>query len=625
MEQALQSQLSASSGCPGVKKLARASSNPAEPELMQEASSRVLSPEALLDSTALLACAVENARGFQKLFPDQLGDAALPSLSSTELSWGSACSGSEGAFYVAEALNKSFEHCNIPIRLKHKFSCEANKDKQRWIHTVLATGQVWDDLRFDSSDKLERVPVEEAVEDVAATGNDSDSDYAARHVCIFEDIQALGQVTAKCVVHHQVGGCPVPEVDVFVCGVSCKDVSRQNSRRDRKGLVFTQKESTGGSAQTWSGFKSFVSQRMPGLVIFENVDGLEDSVGQNTQSNLDLVVSTMAEFGYEAQTFMTDAHEFGLPARRRRLYIAFIKKVYHKFAFYRRSVHESVSMLRSMTASCVRSAPCASQVLLDSQDVAVAAGLQELQAKRARALEREDKAREKAVEKAKEPPVPKASSGKSKSSGQGWVEQHLKYSDKLNMRWGQPAGPELEVNEWFLTLSDREKDVLIMSRIEAPNSGFRNLSQSVGRVHSHTLSLETQKHTAPTMLPGQILFVEVADPPRLLLGREALLYLGFPVQLFLQKMAEHGFCHDQEPLPLPNMASGQVAKAKKRRTAVSTWLGEQLMMDLAGNAMALPVLLAIMQSSVCAIDFREETAVNQKDTDQALEALALLG
>ena len=75
---------------------------------------------------------------------------------------------------------------------------------------------------------------------------------------------------------------------------------------------------------------------MPGLVIFENVDGLEDSVGQNTQSNLDLVVSTMAEFGYEAQTFMTDAHEFGLPARRRRLYIAFIKKVYHKFAFYRR-------------------------------------------------------------------------------------------------------------------------------------------------------------------------------------------------------------------------------------------------------------------------------------------------
>ena len=127
------------------------------------------------------------------------------------------------------------------------------------------------------------------------------------------------------------------------------------------------------------------------------------------------------------------------------------------------------------------------------------------------------------------------------------------------------------------------------------------------------------------MLPGQILFVEVADPPRLLLGREALLYLGFPVQLFLQKMAEHGFCHDQEPLPLPNMASGQVAKAKKRRTAVSTWLGEQLMMDLAGNAMALPVLLAIMQSSVCAIDFREETAVNQKDTDQALEALALLG
>ena len=190
------------------------------------------------------------------------------------------------------------------------------------------------------------------------------------------------------------------------------------------------------------------------------------------------------------------------------------------------------------------------------------------------------------------------------------------------MRWSQPIGPDLEINEWFLTFTDREKDVLILSRAQAPSAGFRNVSQSVGRVHSPSLDGKTNKHTAPTMLPGQILFVELARPPRLLLGREALVYLGFPSQLFLERMARAGFQPDKEPLPLA--ASGQV-EAKRRRSTASAWLTEGLMTDLAGNAMALPVLLAVMQSGLCSVQFREPTALSQVDTDAALQALALLG
>ena len=108
--------------------------------------------------------------------------------------------------------------------------------------------------------------------------------------------------------------------------------------------------------------------------------------------------------------------------------------------------------------------------------------------------------------------------------------------------------------------------------------------------------MQTNKHTALTMLTGQILFVELARPPRLLLVRAALVYLGFPSQLFFQRMAHAGF----------------VQQAKKRRSTASAWLTQDFMTDLAGNAMALPVLLAIMLSALCSVQFREPTALRRK-------------
>ena len=86
-------------------------------------------------------------------------------------------------------------------------------------------------------------------------------------------------------------------------------------------------------------------------------------------------------------------------------------------------------------------------------------------------------------------------------------------------------------------------------------------------------------------------------------------------------MEEEGYDRNKEPLPEPSVF-GQAA-AKKRRQE-RQWLTASLMMDIAGNAMTLPVLLAIAQSTLCAIEFREEKiAVTDKDTEQALQALAL--
>ena len=338
------------------------------------------------------------------------------------------------------------------------------------------------------------------------------------------------------------------------------------------------------------------------------MDGLDDNVGQSAQSNMDVVLQIMKGFGYEAQPMMTDAHEFGCPSKRRRVYICFFKRTFHKFCFQDCPLSQTVTMFRSMTASCMRSAPCFTEILLDASCEAVSAGLQELQNKREQAEERAANAKAKAKAKAQ----PAAN----------WVEQHLKASENLGVRWGQPAGHDLESNPWFRTLTDREKDALVLSRSHAPQAGFRNLSQSLNRIHTMSLVEGCAKHVAPTMLPGQLLFVELVSPPRLLLGREALLLQGFPVETLFRDMdvAGYNMCDD----PFPNLA-GDSAKKRKKRLNDKPWLTEALMMDLAGNAFSFPVLLAVLQSAVCAVDYRAATAtVKVADVDEAFGALASL-
>ena len=596
--------------------LSQSESNPAEPALMVEASSRVLEAACLLDGSALLRCSDENLEAFADLCPQQLGPEAAVLMPSVTLTWASACSGTEGAFYVAEAMSRSFHKAKMPIHLKHQFSCEQNKDKQKWVHCVLACGPV-----LGSTDSLEKSCLSQDQPE------DAEEDDAAHHACIFADIQTLGQHEAHCVVHNR--KCRVPEVDIFICGVSCKDVSRQNPNRSQTKLVMAEKESRGGTSQTWHGFVAFVSTCQPGIVVFENVDGVDDNVGAAAQSNMDLVLQQMDDLGYASQPMMTEASEFGCPARRRRLYICFIKKSFCKFSFQERTMATTKSMFRTMVACCVRSPPCVSEVLLDSADPAVAAGLQEVQARKARAEERADQAKSKAPAQALASTAQsKVRSSSSKASG-GWVEQHLRVSEALGVRWGAPVPREYEINEWFLTFTDREKDALLIARSQVKSQSadtevvFFNVSQSVMCVHTASFNKDTGKHLAPTMLPSQVLFMELVKPARLLLGREALIMQAFPVKLFLQAFEEYGF--EPSKHPLPDVSAG-TSKRKRQRTTDKPWLTEAFMTDLAGNAMSLPVLLAVLQSVVCALDLRsvEGGGIMEQDTEAALEALQLL-
>ena len=107
-------------------------------------------------------------------------------------------------------------------------------------------------------------------------------------------------------------------------------------------------------------------------------------------------------------------------------------------------------------------------------------------------------------------------------------------------------------------------------------------------MNSNSWDPDRARHTMSTVLPKMTLWCE--HQARLALGREGLVMQGFPVTPFLELVQEH-----MQSLPL----------------AEQWFPSENLMMDLAGNAMALPVVLAMLQ---CAL-----VALNWKDGAQSLQ------
>ncbi|CAE7907967.1 SSRP1 [Symbiodinium sp. KB8] len=509
-----------------------------------------------------------------------------------------------------QALSLLARKLGSNVTFEHLFSCESNPEKMQWISAVTQL----------------------AGEVTASIAEDSSTGDRPPEPCLFCDICELGRPHAACaahkgngVSHHGHGSenkidevsdrdklpeghCYVPQVDILVLGTSCKDMSRANhpkssargGSQNSQSLVLSMESSKGGSAQTFRGMLAYCEKNSPAIVIFENVDAIDDRQGGS--SNLDILLADamlsqeMGNRGYESQVIMTDAAMMGLPARRRRVYIVFLKIAGNSLVEFggSRSVSSMFTTLRAVMCSCLRSPCCATKIFLPAKDPSTVAELENRRSKR-----------EKATEATK----------KGLPQPQTWMDQHLAFAKSLKFRWGQAIPENLRENAWFLILTEREKDALRLARVQNPALLFRDLSQSVARVNSNTANEEG--HILPTLLPKMLLWCE--KEARIMLGREALMCQGFPALPFLAALDK------QRPQAGTSSADRPPA-----------WYpGEILMADLAGNAMALPVVLAILQSTFVALSWKEEAAdspprlrrtraIRDEDIDEALSAVETL-
>ena len=607
-----------------------------------------VSAKELRDGTWLLRIAESN---FQR-FGDISDTSIFPTL--RKMSWGSLCSGSEGTYFVMEAINAALAAANQEFRLEHRFSCEISPEKRCWIEAVAECGPATMqellqlrsiDLESDGEDVK---PTSEAQEKFQRNPADSDSsdtleDYptnlagckpgeaklratldSSEMPCRFCDITDMGSRMSKCMAHGD--KCFVPHVDLLVVGTSCKDLSKANPNKSKNKNVLQQSTSRGGSAQTFRGLLAYLDAQRPAVVCYENVDALvEDSCSLSGSSNMEVLMNEFATRGYQVQATICEASKFGLPSRRRRLYAVFVQMTANSVVdLAKRPVSDCFSRLRQFLSTCMRESPSLETVLLPHDDDAV---LAQLAARRNRAEE------------------PMSSVGQAE-----WPEAHMKFAQSLQIMWAQPAGEHLQNNPWYHTLGNREKNALPLLQAQMPQrlAMVRDLSQSIGRANCATWQDDLRRHVCPTLLSKMTLWLESStdsSKARIMLGREALCLQGFPIYAFLeilqssrqdkqqQQGSQTGFVAvaPSDVRKTPNQESTKIDKAAAAGSFDRPQAGfpsEGLMADLAGNAMALPVVMAVVQSMLACLEWRDTeiaAPVSQvEDVDTACAAVALL-
>jgi len=199
-------------------------------------------------------------------------------------------------------------------------------------------------------------------------------------------------------------------------------------------------------------------------------------------------------------------------------------------------------------------------------------------------------------------------------TSRGWVAEHQKEYANLRLSWGvQPSCPDTVASPWVATLTPAQRSgltwmqyKLIMSQPKPKRTHTAsgqvapkrkcpallvNLAPSIARMSAsqHYDGCEI----SACILPTQTLWVHHPTMERIVLGREALMFQGWPVAL----------------LPDDNLMTNK------------------LMEDLAGNGVSLPVLFALILSTCCAIEWQTEDeaeTVAASTTEDVEEALKLL-
>ena len=163
---------------------------------------------------------------------------------------------------------------------------------------------------------------------------------------MFADAAATAGVRGECVTHGRT--CRVPPVDILV--VTCSLLHE-------------------------SAFTAYVDAHRPRVVVVQNltVSGLGCS-GSTPQSML--LENTMASFGYEGQTLLLDAAEFGSPKSRKVMYLVFVGVVSNPLVDFRtRTIDDMFNTFNQLVSLCRRSSPCFSSALLPPGHPAIDAEL----------------------------------------------------------------------------------------------------------------------------------------------------------------------------------------------------------------------------------------------------------
>tara|TARA_R110002167_G_scaffold231328_7_gene436562 strand:+ start:3950 stop:5194 length:1245 start_codon:yes stop_codon:yes gene_type:complete len=127
----------------------------------------------------------------------------------------------------------------------------------------------------------------------------------------------------------------IPKADILVGGFPCQDYSVATSLQNSKGLIGKK------GVLWWSIHRILNEQKVPPAYLFlENVDRLLKSPSTQRGRDFAIILKSLEELGYAVEWRVINAADYGMPQRRRRIFLL----AYHRSTpIYRDLVHSEKS------------------------------------------------------------------------------------------------------------------------------------------------------------------------------------------------------------------------------------------------------------------------------------------
>ncbi len=115
---------------------------------------------------------------------------------------------------------------------------------------------------------------------------------------------------------EEVPTCAIPDADVLVGGFPCQDYSVATTLQNSKGLL-------GKKGVLWWSIHRILSEKKhpPKYLMLENVDRLLKSPASQRGRDFALMLKSLDDLGYAVEWRVINAAEYGMPQRRRRIFI----------------------------------------------------------------------------------------------------------------------------------------------------------------------------------------------------------------------------------------------------------------------------------------------------------------
>ncbi len=157
----------------------------------------------------------------------------------------------------------------------------------------------------------------------------------------------------------------IPDAEVLVGGFPCQDYSVATTLKNSKGLI-------GKKGVLWWSIHRIISEKKnpPKYLMLENVDRLLKSPSTQRGRDFAIILKSLDDFGYAVEWRVINAADYGMPQRRRRIFIM----AYHKStSLYKSLKRASKSDWMQLSGTVAEAFPVQNlskkQVLFTSQEI----------------------------------------------------------------------------------------------------------------------------------------------------------------------------------------------------------------------------------------------------------------